>query len=507
MSNRTVRSKGRTKRSLMALAIAGALSATALTGALPTFGALPVKAEAATLAPAQGFADLVEKVMPAVVSVEVEFMPASGEDSSRMMRKLPGLDKLPPEFREFFEKKLPGDRFGFGFPKKFRPYHHGRAVGSGFFISPDGYIVTNNHVVKGADVVKIKTNDGKVYKAKVIGTDKKTDLALLKVTDAKGRKFPYVEFAEKDPRVGDWVIAVGNPFGFGGTVTTGIISAKGRQIGAGPYDDFLQIDAPINKGNSGGPAFNLKGKVVGVNTAIFSPTGGSVGIGFAIPASVAKEIVMDLKTKGQVTRGWLGVQIQQVTKDIAESLGLDEPHGAIVVKVTDNSPAMKAGLKTGDTVLEVNGRKVKDPRDLARKIAHIKPGDVAEITVLRKGDRKTLKVTIGQMPTDDKIAAAFGEKGKVSPSALAEMGLALKPADDGQGVVITGVKPDSQAARKNLSPGDIIVEVAGIEVNTPEAVRAAIAKAAKKGKKSVLFLVRSGDAQRFVALPVKRKQG
>jgi serine protease Do len=380
-------------------------------------------------------------------------------------------------------------------------------VGSGFFISSDGYIVTNNHVVKHASEVKIKTNDGKTYKAKVIGTDPKTDLALLKVIDANGKKFPSVQFAEKDPRVGDWVIAVGNPFGFGGTVTTGIVSARGRQIGAGPYDDFLQIDAPINKGNSGGPAFNLKGKVVGVNTAIFSPTGGSVGIGFAIPASVAKEVIMDLKSKGHVTRGWLGVQIQQVTKDIAESLGLDSPHGAIVVKLTEKSPARAAGVKTGDTILEVNGVKVKDPRDLARKIAHVKPGEEANLTILRNGEKKTIAVKIGSMPSDKKIAEGFGGKEKAAPASASAMGLSLKTADDGQGVVIVSVKPGSKAAKKNLRPGDIILEVAGIEVNSPEAVKAAIAKAGKMGKKSVLFLVRSGEAQRFVALPMKKKAG
>ncbi len=489
---------------LAALAVAAGLSLTALSPLVPSFDAAPAMAAPATVAPAQGFADLVEKVMPAVVSVEVEYTPTSSKTGGKM-RKLPGLDRLPPEFRKFFEEFGGGH---FGAPKRFGiPMRPGKAVGSGFFISPDGYIVTNHHVVKGASEVTIKTNDGKTWKARVVGSDKKTDLALLKVIDAKGKTFPHVQFAEKDPRVGDWVIAVGNPFGFGGTVTTGIVSAKGRQIGAGPYDDFLQIDAPINKGNSGGPAFNLQGKVVGVNTAIFSPSGGSVGIGFAIPASVAREIIMDLKTKGTVTRGWLGVQIQQVTKDIAESLGLDEPHGAIVVKVTGDSPAMKGGVKTGDVVLEVNGKRVRDPRDLARKIAHVRPGDTADITVLRDGKRKTLKVTIGKMPSDDKIAGAFGQQGKAGPSAIEEMGLSLRTADDGEGVLVTEVSPGSPAARKGLRPGDHILEVAGISVDSPAAVRAAIEKARKEGRKSILLLVRSGDAQRFVALPVKKQKG
>ena len=491
--------RGRARRSLMALVIAGALSATALGGVTTGLVALPGTAHAAKVAPAEGFADLVEKVMPAVVSVEVEYQPVAGRDAREMLRKLPGLDRLPPEFRKFFED-FGGDRFGFH--RRMPQPRPGRSVGSGFFISPDGYVVTNHHVVKGAAKVRIKTNDGKSYVARVVGSDRKTDLALLKV-DAPGRTFPYVEFADRDPRVGDWVVAVGNPFGFGGTVTTGIVSAKGRQIGAGPYDDFLQIDAPINKGNSGGPAFNLEGKVVGVNTAIFSPTGGSVGIGFAIPASVAREIIMDLRTKGHVTRGWLGVQIQRVTPDIAESLGLGEPKGAIVVRVTEDSPAARAGVKVGDTVLEVNGEAVKGPRDLARKIAHIAPGRTARITVLRDGERRELTVKIGKMPSDEKLARAFGD-GKAAPASAEALGLKLKTADDGQGVLIAGVAPDSQAARKGLKPGDIILEVAGIEVNSPEAVKAAIAKAAKKGKKSVLFLVRSGDAQRFVALSMKK---
>ncbi len=485
---------------LAALGLAGVLSLAALLPAAPALHVPPATAAQTIMAaPAQGFADLVEKVMPAVVSVEVEIKAASGKGAQGMLKKLPGMDRLPPEFRKFFEEFQ-----RFGMPRNMPRLPRGKAVGSGFFISSDGYIVTNNHVVRNAARVRIKTNDGKTWEAKVIGTDPKTDLALLKV-DAPGVKFPFVEFAEKEPRVGDWVVAVGNPFGFGGTVTTGIISARGRQIGAGPYDDFLQIDAPINKGNSGGPAFNLQGKVVGVNTAIFSPSGGSVGIGFAIPASVAREIIMDLKTKGYVTRGWLGVQIQEVTKDIAESLGLDEPRGAIVVKLTKNSPAGKAGVRTGDTILEVNGKRVKDPRDLARKIAHVRPGDEARLLILRDGEKKTIRVRIGKMPSEEKIARAFGKGGEAGPASV--LGLSLKPADDGQGVAVTAVDPDSQAARKGVRPGDVITEVAGVEVNSPAEVKAAIAKAEKEGRKAVLVLIRSGSAQRFVALPLKKKKG
>ncbi|HHN66934.1 MAG TPA: Do family serine endopeptidase [Thermopetrobacter sp.] len=451
------------------------------------------------MAPAKGFADLVEKVMPAVISVEVETRGPLPAKLREKFRRFPGLDKLPPEFREFFERFGPQFR-----PMPRHPFRNGRAVGSGFFISPDGYIVTNHHVIRHAEKVRIKTHDGKTYDAEVIGSDPKTDLALLRVKGAKGRSFPHVAFADKEPRVGEWVVAVGNPFGFGGSVTTGIVSAKGRQIGIGPYDDLLQIDAPINKGNSGGPAFNLDGKVIGVNTAIFSPTGGSVGIGFAIPASVAKEIVAQLKEKGRVTRGWLGVSIQPVDKDMAESLGLEKPRGAIVNKVGKGSPAEKGGLRTGDTILAVNGDAVKDPRDLARKIARVAPGSEVALDILRDGQRQTRRLNVGRMPADDRIARSFAPphgEGKAAVS-LSGLGLDLAPAEDGEGVRVATVRPGSLAEDKRLRPGDVILEVAGIEVETPEAVRAALDKAAREGRKSVLFLIRSGQSQRFVALPI-----
>ena len=453
-----------------------------------------------------GFADLAEKVMPAVVSIEVEIEPGMLRKGRHFFRRFGGeLDKLPPELRRFFKDFM--DQFGglkrFGIPDQPLPRFRGRAVGSGFFISSDGYVVTNHHVVGKAAKIWVKTSDGKRYRARLLGSDKKTDLALLKV-DAKGKSFHYVQFAEKEPRVGEWVIAVGNPFGFGGTVTAGILSAKGRYIGAGPYDDFLQIDAAINRGNSGGPTFNMKGRVVGVNTAIFSPTGGSVGIGFAIPARVVTKVVRQLKEKGHVVRGWLGVQIQAVDAEMAEGLGLDDPHGAIIVKVTANSPAEKAGLKTGDVILEVNGRKVKDPRHLAMMVADIEPGTLAKVTMLRDGRRRTLNVKIGRMPSDEQIARAFG---KAAPSAVspADLGLSLRPSEDGEGVVVADIDPDSRAAEKGLRPGDVILEVAGEKVKTPAAFGKAISRARKMGRKAVLLLVRSrnGD-QRFIALPLKK---
>src|SRR6476659_4933996 len=323
-----------------------------------------------------GFADVVEKVKPAVISVRVKVDESEttgmgeGSDNNAMPQMPGGLDKFFEQFGR------PGMRQGMpqGMP------HNKRAVtgeGSGFFISADGYAVTNNHVVDHAKTVQVTTDDGAVYKAKVVGTDSKTDLALIKVESDKS--FPFVKFADRDPRVGDWVVAVGNPFGLGGTVTAGIVSARGRDIGSGPYDDYIQIDAPINKGNSGGPAFNMDGNVIGVNTSIFSPSGGSVGIAFAIPAATVKSVIAQLKDKGSVTRGWIGVQIQPVTAEIAETLNLRTPQGALVAEPQADGPAAKAGIQAGDVITAVDGNPVKDARDLARQIGRMAPGSTAKL--------------------------------------------------------------------------------------------------------------------------------
>ena len=279
-----------------------------------------------------------------------------------------------------------------------RPRQFSTAQGSGFFISADGYAVTNNHVVERGKTIEVQTDDNKTYTAKVIGTDPKTDLALLKVD---GRTdFPFVKLGDKQPRIGDWVIAVGNPFGLGGTVTAGIVSARGRDIGAGPYDDFIQIDAPVNKGNSGGPTFDTDGNVIGVNTAIFSPNGGSIGIGFAIPAETVKAVVAQLKDHGSVTRGWIGVQIQPVTADVADSLGLKKAEGALVAEAQANSPAAKAGIASGDVITSVNGDAIKDARELAKKIGALAPGATAHLGVVSKGTEKTVAVTLSDYPKD-----------------------------------------------------------------------------------------------------------
>jgi len=480
---------------VIAVLLAGALlGATALTTVSSIVPFQSAKAESVlNRAPAQGFADLVEKVMPTVVSVEVRFAPVVNNDEGSSF-SFGSPDRGASPFDRFFK------RYGQDNNKKHRPRSRGgRAAGSGFVISADGYVVTNNHVVKNASQVLVKFADGQEYQAKVVGKDPKTDLAVLKLKTNK--TFKHVKLAEKDPRVGDWVVAVGNPFGLGGTVTTGIVSANGRNIGSGPYDNFLQIDASINKGNSGGPAFNLNGEVIGVNTAIYSPSGGSVGIGFAIPASTTRQIVDDLINKGSVTRGWLGVQIQSVTKDIAETLGMKSPKGTLIAGINKGSPADNAGLKTGDTIISVNSKDIKDPQDLARKIAGVKPGSVLDINIIRQGENKTIKVEIGAMPGADKLAKINKSKQTAQPK-LAKLGIAVEPAQDGSGLIVRDVDPNGTAAQKGISRGDVIIEVNGVDIDDPAALKAVLEQSAKAGKQSVLLLVRSSERQRYVALPL-----
>jgi serine protease Do len=342
-----------------------------------------------------GFADLVAEVKPAVISVRVKI------DQSA---KTTSMDQNGGENVTPFEPGPPMEKFFQHSPHMPNGMQHRHEMitgeGSGFFISPDGYAVTNYHVVDHAKSVQVTAEDGATFTAKVVGTDPKTDLALIKI-DGKS-DLPFVKFADHEPRVGDWVVAVGNPFGLGGTVTAGIVSARGRDIGASPYDDYIQIDAPINKGNSGGPAFDVEGNVIGVNTAIFSPSGGSVGIGFDIPADTAKMVVAQLKDKGLVTRGWLGVRIQPVTAAIADSLGMKKAEGAMVDEPQRGSPAAKAGIESGDVITAVNGTPVKDARDLARTIARMAPNSSVKMDILRKGETKTLTLALGQMPNEQK---------------------------------------------------------------------------------------------------------
>ena len=488
------------------LAIAGAIGFGAVAS-----GTAPVLADAVKVDAAQmpSFADVVEKVSPAVVSVRVKAkIQPTADDGANMFG---GPDGMPdnPQLRRFFKQFR-----GFGdqdqnprLNRRNRENDKPRPVaqGSGFFISDDGYLVTNNHVVEEGTAFTVVMNDGKELDAKLIGTDPRTDLAVLKV-DGKGQKFTYVDFADDSKvRVGDWVVAVGNPFGLGGTVTAGIVSARGRDIGAGPYDDFIQIDASVNRGNSGGPTFNLSGQVVGINTAIFSPSGGSVGIAFDIPASTAKTVVADLMKSGSVERGWLGVEIQPVTKDIAESLGMKSDEGALVASAQDNSPAKKAGIVAGDVITQVDGKDVSSTRELARAIAGYAPGKSVDVTVMRNGKTETIKVELGKLPASDKQASADDQQATPDePTSLADLGLTVTKSDDGKGLVVTDVDPDSDAADRGIQAGDVITAVNSQAVASSGDVTKAMDEAAKAGRKSVLVQISRDDSNRFVALPIAK---
>ena len=453
-----------------------------------------------------GFADIVEKVKPSVISVRVKV------DGGPRTMSFDGDSPFPPgsPMERFFKRF--GSPDGQGMPDTPRNPRGGRQFstgqGSGFFISADGYAVTNNHVVDKAQSVEVTTDDGKTYTAKVIGADSKTDIALIKV---EGRTdFPHVPLAEKTPRIGDWVLAVGNPFGLGGTVTAGIVSARGRDIGAGPYDDFIQIDAPVNKGNSGGPTFDVDGNVIGVNTAIYSPSGGSVGIAFAIPADTVKSVVTQLKDKGSVTRGWIGVQIQPVNADIADSLGLKKAEGALVAEPQPDGPAVKSGIASGDVIISVNGQDVKDARDLAKRISSLPPGSTVKLGVVSKGTEKTINVTLGELPREQRQARANSdERGDTSGTEVPRLGLSLAPAGKvagagSDGVVVTQVEPDGPAAAQGFRTGDVILDVAGKRVASPDEVRKAFADARSDGKRTILLRVKSGESTKFVAVPLGR---
>ena len=448
-----------------------------------------------------GFADIVEKVKPSVISVKVKMN--AGGDSLTLNEDNP-LRGTP--FEDFFRRfgqpdntprfgRPDGDRQG-SRPQR-RQYTMGQ--GSGFFISADGYAVTNNHVVDKAEQVDVTTDDGKSYTAKVIGTDTRTDLALIKV---EGRNdFPFVHLADKSPRIGDWVLAVGNPFGLGGTVTAGIVSARGRDIGAGPYDDFIQIDAAVNKGNSGGPTFDVDGNVIGVNTAIFSPSGGSVGIAFDIPADTVKVVVAQLKDHGAVTRGWIGVQIQPVTAEIADSLSLKNARGALVAEPQSDSPAQKAGIKAGDVIVSVNGETVSDARNLARRISAMAPGTSVKLGIIRGGKEDTLTLTLGELPKE-RQARANSEERAAPGVDVPKLGLSLAPArNGGEGVVVTQVDP-SGTASDQFQTGDVILDVNGKAVSSPADVRKAVSDAQNDGRRSVLMRVKSNQGTRFIAVPI-----
>lgn len=509
------KSRNRFLTGVASLALAGVIGFGAVsTGALPSF-AEPVKVEGVQ---AVSFADVVEEVKPAVVSVRVQAkVEVTSERGQSFSFGMPGFDDLPkdhPLQRFFREFRGDGDSWNNRGPRAERgergdQRRHERrertrplSQGSGFFISGDGYIVTNNHVIEGGSSFTVVLDDGEELSATLIGSDQRTDLAVLKV-EAE-REFTYVDFADDASiRVGDWVVAVGNPFGLGGTVTAGIVSARGRDIGAGPYDDFIQIDAAVNRGNSGGPAFNLKGEVVGVNTAIFSPSGGNVGIAFAIPASTAKDVVASLIENGSVMRGWLGVQIQPVTSEIAESMGLENAKGALVADAQADGPALEAGIKAGDIIVGVNDREVTSPRELSRMIGGIAPGSDVEVSLWRAGKKETVIVKLGKLPGEEQKADASTPSPDAPSTALADFGLTVTPSENGDGLVVTDVEQGSTAAERDIRPGDIILAVNSNAVKSADDVNTAVSQATEAGRKAVLFQIGRNDSNHFVPLPIE----
>ena len=449
------------------------------------------------------FADLAAKVTPAVVNIASKHKAAqAGDDNGHLPFVVPKGSPFEDFFKHFNERQRPDNGA------------ESMALGSGFIVDPAGYVVTNNHVIDEATDISVTLTTGKTYPAKLIGTDKKTDLALLKIDSPT--PLPTVAFGDSDAiRVGDWVMAVGNPFGLGGTVTSGIVSARGRDLNSSAFDDFLQIDASINQGNSGGPTFSMAGEVIGINTAIFSPNGGSVGIGFAIPSNLAKPIIATLREKGSIERGWLGVQIQGVTPDIAAAVGLDKPAGAIVSEVMPDSPAAKAGLKAGDVILTFAGKAVDRLHDLPRLVAAAPIGGKAEVTLWRDHATRTVTVEVAKL-ADDQVAANDNQpEAPAAPAsdAVETLGLTLASltpdlrqqfgiADTINGVVVTSVADDGPAAKRGLQPGDVIEQVGSDPVATPQQV-ANLAKAAHaENRNAVLLLVNRQGDEIFVAVDV-----
>ena len=484
-------------------------------------------------APTQGFADLAERLLPAVVNISTtQTIRAERSPQTPGSRRNQGpqgqgpeIPQFPPGspfeefFKEFFDRQ---GRGGQGGERPEAPSRRAQSLGSGFVIDPSGIVVTNNHVIAEADEIRVTLQDNTQLVAKVLGRDTKTDLAVLKVEPAK--PLVSVKFGDSDKaRVGDWVMAIGNPFGLGGSVTVGIVSARARDINAGPYDDFLQTDASINRGNSGGPMFNMAGEVVGINTAIYSPTGGSVGIGFAVPSTLARNVVEQLQKFGKTRRGWLGVNIQSVTDEIAESLGLDKAKGALVARVTEKGPADAGKILPGDVVIKFDGRDVTEMRRLPRMVAETAVDKLVDVVVWRKGREVPLKIKLGELPEDDQLAAAPpsgpGAPGVPrAPTATVDtLGMSLTQLtaelreryeipEKTKGVLVTKVAEGSTAAERDLRAGDVIVEVAQEEVTSPAQIVKKVTEAGTAGRKSVLVMVERRGEQRFVGLPVEGKR-
>lgn len=445
------------------------------------------------------FADLIEEVSPSVVSINARITAPMGMQGG----VVPNMEGMPPQFREWFERQFPNQ------PQQ----REGRSLGSGFFISAEGHIVTNNHVIDNASEITVALSDGEEYPAEVIGTDPLTDIALLRLDTDEEIDFSFVTL-DRDPtiRVGDWVVAVGNPFGLGGTATAGIVSATGRELPTNVYNNFLQIDAPINRGNSGGPTFSLDGEVVGVNSQIFSPSGGNVGIGFAIPSNIAANIVDQLLADGRVARGWLGVQIQNVTSDIAEGLGLENQRGAFVSSIVAGGPAARAGFQRMDVITAVNGQSVESSAELTRRVGSIGAGTEVTFNVIRDNDEIVLRATLGDRPAETDLDTM--QQGGTQEPVAAFFGMQLRPADDematrlgvetDRGLVVMDIAPDSEGAQKGLRPGDVLLEAGGETLTSVDDLQAAIDDAREDGRSAILVLVQNASGQRYVALTLER---
>jgi serine protease Do len=492
--------------SLMALTLAAGGVTTAYVWTSQTASAQVQEAAQITIPqadPSQGFADLVEAVRPAVVSIRVQGDVRRPGDTRfggprEFNFNFPDLPENHP-FREFFEQF--GDQFGGPGGRPDRAPRQFLAAGSGFIISADGYVVTNNHVVEDATTVTVVLDDGDEYTAEVVGTDQRTDLAVLKI---EGDDLPFVTFEQERSRVGDWVVAIGNPFGLGGTVTAGIISASGRDIGGAGYGDFLQIDAAVNTGNSGGPAFNLRGEVSGVNTAIYSPNGGNVGIAFAIPAATVESVVTQLIERGSVTRGYLGVAIQDVTRDIADGAGLERAQGAIVREPASDGPAGDAGVRSGDIILRVDGEQIDDALDLSRTIASKTPGSTVELDIWRGGEEITLSVTL------ETLAPEMAEAPEQVPTppeevapAVSSIGVTLVPNAEGDGLLVQEIDSASPAAERGIAVGDVILEVDNQVVSSVSEFEAAIDGVLDSGRTTALIKASRGGEVRFLGLPLE----
>jgi serine protease Do len=450
------------------------------------------------------FAELVEQVKPAVVSIAITGKRSAMAGMQGQEFNMPDFPEGSP-FGDLFKHFYKGNPGSPGFNGETDEEFH--AAGSGFIISADGYVVTNNHVIEHGDKIEVIMQDGSRLTATVKGRDAKTDLALLKVSNKT--PLPYVELGNSDKaKVGEWVVAVGNPFGLGGTVTAGIISARGRDIHSGPFDDYLQIDAPINRGNSGGPLFDSQGRVIGINTAIYSPSGGNVGIGFAIPSNMAEGIIEQLKTNGNVARGWLGVQIQPITEDIADSLGLKEKDGALVSSVVPDSPAAQGGIKPGDIIVSMNGEKLNSFKDLSKLVARAKSGSESTFEIHRKGETRNLEIEIGRMPADE-IEVALADNAEADDSAklgvyLAELSAEVRQryhiAKETKGVLVADVKRGSPAFKAGIRKGSVINMVGQDQVTSPDDVIAKVKQAVVQKQSSVLLLIEYEGNSQFVAV-------